>query len=86
MNTYDRPFKLFFAWNGYESAENHVPIDAGMCDRVKRQVDALRQVHGVGMLADQIEREYPMLLDHYYGDKAKLRSIYDEHHCLPEEL
>jgi hypothetical protein len=86
VNSYDRPFSLFFAWNGYESKDNHVPMDPLVCERVKSKVQELRRIEGVGSIADGIDREFPALLDHYYGDKARLRSVYEEHKCEPKSL
>lgn len=78
-NLYDRPFSLFFEWNGHEVEENRFPIDARLLARVQEKVEALRRIDGVGVLADQISREFPKLIAHYYGDEGNLRALYDEH-------
>lgn len=79
VNSYDRPFTTFFDWNGHESADNHFPVDPTMLDRVKRTVEELRRIEGVGALADQIDRQFQTLVEHHYGDRQHLRDIYEEH-------
>jgi len=86
VNSYDRPFALFFQWNGYESPDNHLPVDPVMCNRVKTQVEKLRRMDGVAEVADRIDSEFHALVAHYYGDRDRLRSLYDEHMTGPTDL
>ncbi len=85
-NTYDRPFKMFFAWNGYAAEDNHFPINPVLLDSVKKTIEKLRNIAGVGELADQIDREFPVLLDHYYGEQKPLPGLFLKHKIAPTEL
>jgi hypothetical protein len=85
-NTYDRPFHLFFNWNDYEIAGNHVPVDPVLCAQVRAGVEDLRRLAGVAAVADAIESRFPQLLEHYYGDRSCLRLLYEEHKNEPSQL
>ena len=85
-NLYDRPFELFFAWNGYASKENYYPIDPVMLARVHETVRKFRQIEGVGELADLIDERFPVVLNNYYRRGEDLRSLYSRHKTSPDEL
>ncbi len=85
-NLYDRPFEMFFAWNGYESEDNYYPIDPVMLARVRETVERFKRLEGVGPIADQIEKGFPALLRRYYGGEECLRSLYKRHKTVPIEL
>ena len=38
-NLYDRPYAKFFAWNDFETEQNHFPTDPGLLSRVKAVAD-----------------------------------------------
>lgn len=85
-NLYDRPFELFFRWNGYETEDNHYPIDPVMLTRVRQTVEKFKNMEGVGVVADQIERGFPALLKRYYNGEKCLRSLYRRHKKAPANL
>jgi hypothetical protein len=85
-NLYDRPFDLFFAWNGYESEDNYYPIDPVMLGRVRETVERLKRIEGVRALDDQIDRGFPELLKRYYGSADDLGSLYWRHKTGPVDL
>jgi hypothetical protein len=78
-NLYDRPFEMFFRWNGYGSVDNYYPIDPVMLGRVRETVKKFKGMAGVGAVADQIERGFPALLKHFYDGEEHLRSLYSRH-------
>ena len=85
-NLYDRPFELFFTWNGYASKDNYYPIDTVVLGRVRETMKKLKQIAGVGALADQIDREFPTVLDRYYNGGVDLPSLYSRHKTKPGAL
>jgi hypothetical protein len=85
-NLYDRPFELFFQWNGYKSPDNSYPIDPTLLARVKRHVRDLRSLGGVAELVDEIDRQFPALLRRYYSGGPQLRSLYRQHKAVPTEM
>lgn len=85
-NLYDRPFELFFGWNGYASEGNYYPIDPGMLGRVRQTVERLKDLEGVRALASRIDRGFPALLDKYYGAREELRELYRRHKRHPMGL
>jgi len=85
-NLYDRPFELFFQWNGYKSPTNSYPIDPTFLGRIKRHVRDLRLLAGIADLADEIDRQFPALLRRYYSGGPQLRSLYRQHKTVPTEM
>ena len=85
-NLYDRPFELFFEWNDYETELNYHPVPAALIGKVKRRVGELRAIEGVAALADRLDREFPALLNHYYGGGRQLRALYHRHQTAPSDL
>jgi hypothetical protein len=85
-NSYDRPFELFFRWNGYKSDDNFYPIDPVMLARVRETVEKFKSLEGVAAVADEIERGFPALLDRYYKDEDCLRDLYRRHKKTPANL
>jgi hypothetical protein len=86
VNSYDRPFAFFFQWNGYETPDNHLPVDPVVRNRVVTHVAELRSLEGVAEVADRIDRQFHNLVAHYYGDRDRLRSLYEEHMTGPTDL
>jgi hypothetical protein len=84
-NLYDRPYETFFSWNGYESATAHYRPDAFLLHRIRTTISSLRQMDGIGALADRIERDFPRLLASV-GSKEQLRSRYLAHQSDPGDL
>jgi hypothetical protein len=85
-NLYDRPFELFFSWNGYASKTNYYPIDPVVLERVRQNVRKMKDLEAVRAVADRIDREFPALLDKYYGGRDDLRSLYWRHKRRPAGL
>ncbi|MGP0074270.1 MAG: glycosyltransferase family 2 protein [Bryobacteraceae bacterium] len=85
-NLYDRPFELFFAWNGYASKDNHYPISPVILQRVRKKIEALKEIEGVSALADRIDRGFSALLRHYYSGRHDLRRLYARHNTEPTQM
>ena len=85
QNEYDRPFRKFFEWNGYETAESHVPFDRGLIAAVQAEIDAMLTLDDIAALSQQIEDYFPHLVARYRGD-GSLRDIYEHSRTDPTAL
>ena len=72
---FHRDFSLFFTWNIEERADNRVPAPAQTLQRVKSEIQFLKQLPGVNEASTEIERRFPDLIARY-DEQGGLHSIY----------
>ncbi len=84
-NPYDRPYELFFKWNGYSAPENHFPTPPDLLRRVREQIQVLRDLEGVAEIADRIDRDFEKLLARA-APEAQLREQYYRNASEPGEM
>ena len=75
-NQYDRPLSTFFAWNGFETPENHFPPDTALLRNVKRRIEELKALEGVREASTKLERNFPEFVRNLAGEN--LRNLYEE--------
>jgi hypothetical protein len=84
-NLFDRPFERFFQWNGFETPENHYPVDPVLLKNVKRKIEELQMLEGVRSAATQITFNFPDLLNRLHSNE-ELRRIYEDSKTAPTDL
>jgi hypothetical protein len=84
-NLYDRPYSLFFTWNGFGTPENRYPTDANLLRLTQQRIESLRRLDGVAAAADRIERGFPVMLAKI-GDEPRLRRLYAQNRREPGDL
>jgi Glycosyl transferase family 2 len=84
-NPYDRPFRLFFAWNGYAAPENHYPVDPQFLRKVKGIIEQLQAIEGVGVLSEKLDKQFPAFLAQLAAGRD-LRHIYRESATEPTDF
>lgn len=85
VNLYDRPYSQFFAWNGYETPENHYPPDPTLLWRMKWQAEELKKLEGVRAASAKLEEGFTHFLRRIASD-AELRMIYKRSRTEPSKL
>jgi hypothetical protein len=85
LEDYDRPFGLFFAWNGYAVPENHHPVDLQFLRKVKEIVVQLRAMEDVGVLSEKLDKQFPAFLERLAAGRD-LRQIYQDSATKPIEF
>jgi hypothetical protein len=84
-NPYDRPFRLFFAWNGYAVPQNHHPVDVQFLRKVKVIIAQLQAIAGVGILSERLDKQFPAFLARLTGGRD-LRQIYRDSATEPADF
>jgi hypothetical protein len=82
VNLFDRPFARFFEWNGFESPENHYPVDPILLGNVKRKIKELEMLEGVRAAATKISLNFPDFVKRIYSND-ELRKIYEDSKTAP---
>jgi hypothetical protein len=85
VNLFDRPFASFFEWNGFESPENHYPVDPVHLMNVKGKIKELEMFEGVGAAAAKLSLNFPDFLKRIYGND-ELHKIYEDAKTAPTKL
>lgn len=85
VNLYDRPFSQFFAWNGFETPENHFPPDPAFLLKVKREIERLSALEGVAEASVRIDENFPAFVKRVAGGRD-LRKIYEASRVEPTAL
>jgi len=75
-NAFARDFELFFAWNGSEGPENHVPPPDSLVAAVEAECRRLSALPGVEDHLAEIRARLPCLLARFES-QGGLRSIYE---------
>ncbi len=75
-NVYQRPFELFFEWNGHNSIERCYRTEDALLRRVRTKMRELASLEGVGTPAQQIDRNFPNFLEQHYQGRS-LRDLYE---------
>lgn len=83
-NQYDRPLSSFFAWNGFETPDNHYPPDMTFLRNVKSRIEELKALEGVRAASEKIERNFPEFVRRIAG--GDLRKLYEESRTDVTEL
>jgi hypothetical protein len=81
-NLYDRPYSLFFEWNGFETPENHFPPDPSLLRKVKKQLEELKGLEGIRTASARIERNFPAFVKRIAG-KIDLHKLYEDSKTAP---
>jgi hypothetical protein len=84
-NLFDRPYARFFQWNGFETSENHYPVDPMLLAKVKRKMEELMMLEGVGSAATRISLNFPKFLNRIHSSD-ELRQIYEDSKTAPTDL
>jgi len=75
-NEYARDFKLFFEWNGLETAETYHPIDPTFLMRVRDRIAQIRVLDGVAVCEQEVERGFRRLVARH-DQAGGLRRVYE---------
>lgn len=84
-NLYDRPFEKFFAWNGFETPDNHYPPDLNLLSKIKVQIEDLKNLEGVREAADLIDKNFTTFVGRI-AEESELRKIYEAAKADPAAL
>ena len=85
LDLYNRPYEMFFVWNGYATSDNYHPTDLRLLYLIKNRIDYLRALDGVAAVADRIDQGFPAFLARI-ADEQRLRLDYQRCRVEPGDL